>query len=295
MIWVIGNKGMLGQELCIMLEAEKIPFTGTDREVSILDKEALASFSAAKKPTFIVNCSGYTAVDKAEEDTTAAFALNRDGAAAIAALAGELGIPLLHISTDYVFPGTSPSPLEETAETGPAGVYGKSKLAGEEAVRERCPKHFIIRTAWLYGQYGPNFVYTMLKLMNSHESIKVVNDQHGSPTWTRDLASLIIHIIKTGSTNYGTYHFSGEGECTWYDFAREIYRLGRSEGLITTDCTITPCSSDEYPTPAKRPEYSLLSKEKVKKSFGFPVPNWKESLKEFMVIRLKSMIPFLNQ
>ena len=253
MIWLIGNKGMLGQDLSRELKNANINFSGTDMDVSILQPEALKAFAAEINSAVIINCSAYTAVDKAEEDRDTAYAINQTGVANIARLAAERDIPLIHISTDYVFDGTSSSPLGEEAPTGPSGVYGMSKLAGEEEIRKICPKHFIIRTAWLYGQYGPNFVYTMIKLMNKLDALKVINDQHGSPTWTRDLTGLITEILKSGSKNYGTYHLSGEGECTWYGFATEIYRLGQEKGLITSECTINPCTSKEFPTPAKRP------------------------------------------
>jgi dTDP-4-dehydrorhamnose reductase len=195
--------------------------------------------------------------------------------------------------------------LTEEDETAPQSVYGKSKLAGEKGLQEIWHKHYIIRTAWLYGQFGSNFIYTMIKLMNKLGSLKVVNDQHGSPTWAQDIAELIWTIIETDSNAYGTYHFSGEGECTWYDFAGEIYRLGKENGLIISDCTITPCSSGEFPTLAKRPSHSFLSKEKVKKIFPYIVPLWQDSLNDFMRALsdlnkteevskwLKSMIPYL--
>ena len=282
MIWIIGSNGMLGRELSALLEEKNLTFTGTDREVSILDPSALKEFAENAEPSWIVNCSGYTAVDRAESDKEAAFAINAQGVKNIVSLALELDIPLIHISTDYVFDGTSRIPLTEDAPVSPVSVYGESKLSGENAIREIHKKHFIIRTAWLYGQYGPNFVYAMIKLMNARESIKVVDDQHGSPTWAKDLAGLMFTIISAESETYGTYHFSGEGECTWYGFARSIYEFGKEKNLITSDCTIEPCSSSEFPTPAKRPEYSLLSKEKVKKTFGFPVPDWEDSFAEFM-------------
>jgi len=282
MIWITGNKGMLGREVCRTLTAAGVPFTGSDREISILEPQALEDYAREKNPSWILNCSAYTAVDKAESESDAAFALNRDGAANLAALAAKLNIPLIHISTDYVFDGTSTVPLPEEAESGPMGVYGASKLSGEEEIRKTWKKHFIIRTAWLYGEFGPNFVYTMIKLMNGRGSIKVVNDQHGSPTWAKDLAELIKAIIQSNSTDYGTYHFSGEGQCTWYEFAREIYRLGRERELITAQCIVNPCGSEEYPTPAKRPAYSLLSKEKVRRVYSFHVPEWKTSLSKFI-------------
>ncbi len=281
MIWIIGNQGMLGKELSRYFDEAGVPHVGSDREVSILDPAALRGFANQHKPDWIVNCSAYTAVDKAEEEESSAFALNRDGPAHIAEAAADLDIPFIHISTDYVFDGNSANPLTEDAPTGPQSVYGRSKLAGEEAVRSVTGRHFIIRTAWLYGEFGSNFVHTMLKLMESREGIKVVDDQQGSPTWARELARLIGVIVSTESTAYGTYHFSGEGECSWYAFAREIYRLGLEMRILASECEILPCSSAEFPTPARRPRYSLLSKEKVKREFGIEIPDWKDSLADF--------------
>ena len=281
MIWIIGNQGMLGKELSRYFDEAGVPHVGSDREVSILDPAALRGFANQHKPDWIVNCSAYTAVDKAEEEESSAFALNRDGPAHIAEAAADLDIPFIHISTDYVFDGNSANPLTEDAPTGPQSVYGRSKLAGEEAVRSVTGRHFIIRTAWLYGEFGSNFVYTMLRLMESRDGIKVVDDQQGSPTWARELARLIGVIVSTESTAYGTYHFSGEGECSWYAFAREIYRLGLEMRILASECEILPCSSAEFPTPARRPRYSLLSKEKVKREFGIEIPDWKDSLADF--------------
>ncbi|MBF9017761.1 MULTISPECIES: dTDP-4-dehydrorhamnose reductase [unclassified Oceanispirochaeta] len=280
MIWLIGNKGMLGQDLEKKLSG--LDCIGTDREVSILEADALKAFVVDKDISFIINCSAYTAVDKAEEDVKAAYAINRDGVGNIARLAADLDVPLLHISTDYVFDGSSSVPLNEETPTGPVAVYGASKLAGEELIRSLCTRYFIIRTAWLYGQYGPNFVYTMIKLMNKLETLKVVDDQVGSPTWTRDLTGLIKLIVGSGSADYGTYHLSGEGECSWFGFASEIYTLGKELGLIEGECSLVPCSSEEFPSPAKRPAYSLMSKDKVRTVLDYNVPMWQDSLNSFL-------------
>ena len=273
---------MLGRDLAKKLKELDLDFIGSDREVSILEPEAIKAFAQQHKPDTIINCSAYTAVDKAEEDKEAAYAINQTGVSNVAKLAKELDIPLIHISTDYVFDGTSTTPLSEDAPTDPQGVYGASKLAGEEEIRKLCQKYFIIRTAWLYGQYGPNFVYTMMKLMNKFDSIKVVADQNGSPTWTKLLTGLIGTIQTSKSEAYGTYHLSGEGQCTWHGFAEEIYQLGREKGFISSECIINPCTSEEFPSPTKRPAYSLLNKHKVKDTFGYTIPTWQESLKSFL-------------
>lgn len=282
MIWIIGSKGMLGQELCLALKKAGLDFIGTDREVDILNPSALKAKANEISPRWIVNCSAYTAVDQAEDDSEMAYKINRDGVGNIAELANELDIPVLHISTDYVFDGTSDTPLDEKSVTGPIGVYGASKLAGEEILQKTCHKFFIIRTAWLYGKFGPNFVYTMTKLMNKLDSLKVVHDQIGSPTWAGDLAGLLVNIINENCEKYGIYHFSGGGECSWFDFANEIYALGRDFRLITGRCDIEPCDSSEFPTKASRPAFSLLSKEKVKADLNLDVPLWQDSLKSFL-------------
>ena len=277
---------MLGKELSRHCAEAGFSSIGSDREVSILDPAALKAFALRYKPSWIVNCSAYTAVDKAEEEISSAFALNRDGPCHIAGMCRDLNIPLIHISTDYVFDGSSKEPLSEDAATGPQSIYGTSKLEGEEAVRRITDRHFILRTAWLYGELGNNFVYTMLKLMENRDSLKVVDDQWGSPSWARDLAGLIGRIISSNSEAYGTYHFSGEGKCSWYEFAGEIYRLGREQGILMSECKLHPCPSTEFPTPARRPRYSLLSKEKVKHVFNMEIADWKESLRKFFLSSL---------
>ena len=282
MIWIIGAKGMLGQELCLTLEKADLEFTGTDREVDILNPSALAEKAKEISPNWIINCSAYTAVDQAEDDSELAYKINRDGVQNIAELANTLDVPVIHISTDYVFDGTSEEPLKEDEHTDPIGVYGKSKLAGEEALQKSCDKFFIIRTAWLYGQFGPNFVYTMIKLMNKLETLKVVHDQVGSPTWANDLSGLILKVVNDNSDLYGVYHFSGEGQCSWFDFANEIYVLGRDFRLITENCNIQSCDSSEFPTKATRPAFSLLSKEKVRTILKYTTSQWQDSLKFFI-------------
>ncbi|MBI9100487.1 MAG: dTDP-4-dehydrorhamnose reductase [Spirochaetaceae bacterium] len=282
MIWIIGAKGMLGHDVSLTLEKSGLTCYGSDKEVDILSPSALAAKAEEISPDWIVNCSAYTAVDRAEDETELAYKLNRDGVGNIARLANKLDIPVIHISTDYVFDGTSETPLAEDAPTGPISVYGKSKLAGDKVLMDTCEKVFIIRTAWLYGQFGSNFVYTMIKLMNKLDTLKVVADQKGSPTWSRDLAGLIATIIQADSTEYGIFHYSGEEDCSWYDFAREIYREGKETGLISGNCLINPCSSSEFPTKATRPAYSLLSKDKVKTVFSISVPKWQDSIKIFM-------------
>jgi dTDP-4-dehydrorhamnose reductase len=290
LIWLIGSKGMLGTELSQLLEKSGLPFAGTDREVDITDMSALTSAAAKiseKQPIkWIINCAAYTAVDKAEDDVETCRRLNVQGAANIAAIASNTGVPLIHLSTDYVFDGKGERPYREDDATAPTGVYGLTKRDGEIAVLGNNPRSYIIRTAWLYGKHGNNFVHTMLRLMSERDEVKVVNDQRGSPTWTFDLASVILTFIKTADSGkeipFGVFHFTNEGNITWFDFAKEIYRQGREQGRITKECAVNPCTSAEYPAKVKRPAYSVLDKSKIKAALGINIPAWDESLKEFI-------------
>jgi dTDP-4-dehydrorhamnose reductase len=289
MIWIVGNKGMLGTELTQYLQNQGLSVIGTDRDVSFLEPDALSAFARDKPITWIINCAAYTAVDKAEDEVELCTALNVQGPENLARLAREIGARLLHISTDYVFSGTPildqgvPRPYREDDPTGPTGVYGKTKREGEERVLSLSQDNIILRTAWLYGQHGNNFVFTMLRLMKERERIGVVADQRGSPTWAYDLSQAILMLINLNTEKplSGIYHYTNEGKTTWYDFAREIFRLGREQGLLDRDCEINPLTTDQYPTKARRPAYSVLSKEKIK-ALGVTVPHWQDSLARFM-------------
>lgn len=308
MIWVIGNKGMLGSEIEKQLSESKFHFVGTDRDVDITDSAALETFAQSietasyfpsdiprheRKINWIINCSAYTNVDKAEEEPDLAAKLNVDGPCNIARVARKIGAKLIHISTDYVFNGHGTSPYLEDEPKEPMGVYGKTKSDGEDLIRKEMTQHFIIRTAWLYGFDGKNFVYTMTKLMNSKDEIRVVNDQRGTPTCTVDLAKTILTLIDRtdnaksvfGSKSapaFGIYHYTDGGETTWYDFAKEIYKIGRKTGRITKDCNVIPCTTEEYNSPVQRPSYSVLSKDKIVKSLKIKLPSWQKSLEKFI-------------
>jgi len=278
MIWLIGNKGMLGTELSGHLQHAGLPWVGTDREVDILDPAALRTFVAGKDLRWLVNCAAYTAVDKAEEEEALALRLNAEGPANLATLAAGLGARLLHLSTDYVFDGSASTPYRESDPPAPAGAYGRTKEEGERRVMAAAPSSVILRTAWLYGRHGPNFVYTMLRLLKERDSLGVVADQHGSPTSAADLSAAIIHMITLPQLPPGIYNYTNEGQTTWYHFACEIHRLARQRGLLERDCPIHPLTTEAYPTKAARPAYSVLSKEKIK-NLGVQVPGWEESLK----------------
>lgn len=278
---------MLGKELEIVLRECQIGFVGTDKEISITDYRLLREFSddiraRNKKISWIVNCAAYTMVDKAEEEVKECYDLNVIGPKHLATLACTLDASLLHISTDYVFSGNSNCPYTEESPKSPTCVYGSSKAEGEEVLQAICKKSLIIRTAWLYGRYGNNFVYTMLRLMNERDQIGVVEDQRGSPTWTRDLAEVILKIILSNNIPYGIYHYTNEGECSWFEFAKKIYELGKKWGLVNRDCTIRAIKTCDYKTKAKRPLYSVLSKKKIKQVLNVDIPHWEYSLNRFL-------------
>jgi dTDP-glucose 4,6-dehydratase len=291
MIWLIGNKGMLGTELSNLLESRGLKAIGTDRDVDITSQESLEAFAAkqatdGKQIDFIINCAAYTAVDKAEDDRELCRKLNTDGIANIARCAKKIGARLIHISTDYVFNGNGTRPYREDDPTDPTGVYGLTKRDGEVAALQANPETWIIRTAWLYGRHGNNFVFTMLRRMRELETHKVVNDQRGTPTWAFDLSSVIAAFIEKAKAGkpaaYGIYHFSGKGNISWYDFACAIHQKGRALGLLPKDVTINPCTSAEFPAKVRRPPYSVLDKTKIETALGVEIPSWEDSLQQFL-------------
>lgn len=308
MIWLIGCKGMLGSEVAKQLDENKLPWVGTDKEVDITDSQSLFDFENSietasyypselshsdRKIKWIINCSAYTNVEKAEEEVELAEKLNKNGPQNIARLARSIGAKLIHISTDYVFDGKGNSPYLEDDQKNPLGVYGKTKLDGEVAIQKEMNTYYIIRTAWLYGFDGKNFVYTMTNAMNNHESVKVVNDQKGTPTCAVDLAEVIIKLItksesaksffgKNSAPTYGIYHFTNLGETNWFEFCQEIYHLGKKYGRITNECQINSCSTEENNTKIERPAYSVLCKDKIIKELKIKIPSWEHSLEKFI-------------
>ncbi len=282
MIWLVGNKGMLGTELSDRLKASGVAFAGTDREVDILDASAIGAFARGKELEWVVNCAAYTAVDKAEAEVDLCRALNATGPQNLARAAKRMGAKILHVSTDYVFGGTASTPYREDDPVCPQGVYGRTKAEGEELVRLACAEHVIIRTAWLYGRHGPNFVFTMLKLMAEKEKIGVVADQRGTPTNAADLAGAIVSIITAARIEYGTFHFTDRGETSWFEFARAIQALGRKCGILDRECAIEALTTAQYPTKAKRPAYSVLDKNKIMTAYALAIPEWETSLEAFI-------------
>jgi len=286
MIWLIGNKGMLGQEVEKLLKRKRLSYLASDKEVDITNYPILQEFTKNIELAWIINCSGYTEVDKAEKEIEKAFLVNRDGVRNISKIATEKQAKLIHLSTDYVFNGGKNTHLSYTEEdkTEPISIYGESKLAGEREIKETFKKYFIIRTAWLYGRGGKNFVSTMLKLFKEKEEIKVVSDQWGSPTYTVDLAEVILKMINNDSDKFGIYHFTNEGVTNWYEFAREIYRKSKKLGIIDSnkEVEIRSIETKEYPTPAQRPKWSFLSKEKIKRELSLDIRNWEDALTDFL-------------
>ena len=281
MIWLIGNKGMLGTEVEALLRKQGLPYIASDKEVDITDQRQLQQFVADSHPSWIINCSAYTAVDQAEEELELAFKINADGPRNIAELAKNKGAKLIHISTDYVFDGIKQGAYVETDPTNPLGVYGTSKYEGEVGIAETLDEYFIIRTAWLYGKQGPNFPHTMLRLFKERDEVRVVGDQYGSPTYAPDLAEALLEIIRLNSDSYGIYHFANEGKISWHDFACEIYRMVQQKDLLTKDVLIQRIGTQDYPTKAHRPQNSYLSKEKIKSTFNIVVRHWQSGLQDF--------------
>lgn len=276
-ILVTGSNGQLGSEFQEISSKYNYTFFFTDRTtLDISDKNAIQEFVSSNVIDAIINCAAYTAVDKAESDEVNADKINHLAVRNLAQIAKEKSIKLIHISTDYVFDGTNFKPYTEDDITNPNGVYGKTKLAGEKAIKEINPLDaIIIRTSWVYSSYGANFVKTMLRLGCERDSLGVIYDQVGTPTYARDLAKAILDILPNIKSNkVEIYNYSNEGVLSWYDFAKAIMKLSN------TKCHINPIETKDYPTPASRPHYSLLNKSKIKEEFKIIIPYWRDSLKE---------------
>ncbi len=279
-ILITGANGQLGHEMQRVAKESNDNYIFTDvaegyENLDITDLEAIRKMVKANNIEIIVNCAAYTNVDRAESDFDTANLINNTAAGNLATAMKEVEGTLIHVSTDYVFQGDRNIPCREDWPTNPLGVYGKTKLAGEKAIEATGCKHIILRTAWLYSQWGKNFVKTMQSLTASKDSLKVVFDQVGTPTFAGDLADAIAHIINTRQLDKtGIYHFSNEGVCSWFDFAKIICELSGNT------CDIQPCYSEEFPSPVKRPHFSVLDKSKLKSTFGIRVPYWTDSLKK---------------
>lgn len=275
-ILVTGANGQLSQSILEQSKNYKEIecFFVTRNELDITNEELINHYFEDKSFDFVVNCAAYTAVDKAEDDQENAYLVNVKATEFLAKITHQKGIPFIHVSTDYVFDGTEAIPRLETDQTNPIGVYGQTKLDGENLALENNPKTIILRTAWVYSRFGNNFVKTMLRLFNDKDSISVVADQIGSPTNAIDLADAILTIISKDDLTYGIFNYSNEGECSWFEFAQKIKEFSNST------IEINPVPTSAYPTKAKRPAYSLLDKSKIKEVYQLDIPTWEDSLKE---------------
>ena len=290
-ILLIGHEGQVAWELRRTLAClGNITALGrnTQPSLNLTKPDELRTTLRALQPNLIINAAAYTAVDKAEQDSEAAHAINAEAVAILAEEAQLLGAGLIHYSTDYVFPGNAKHPYHEDDAVGPLGVYGQSKLAGEEAIRQAGIPHLILRTAWVYGLRGQNFLRTMLMLMRERDSLGIVHDQLGAPTWSRMIAEatamMVTRCIHDGrfvpGNKTGTYHLTCGGQTSWFHFAEQIRMIGISEGLLDeTAAQLNPILTAAYPTPARRPAYSVLSNDKLAREFGIRLPDWEETLK----------------
>ena len=285
-VLVTGAKGQLGNDLVSLLEAAGFTVAAfSSGELDITDAPAVLEAVKKVKPGIIINPAAYTKVDLAEKEKERAYAVNANGPENLALAAIEAGCAIVHVSTDFVFDGRSPVPCAEDFETNPLSVYGASKLAGENAVAAATNEHVIVRTSWLYGVEGHNFVKTILRLASEREVLRIVYDQTGTPTWSADLASAIVNICKSieaGKKPWGTYHYSNEGVASWYDFAVAICEEAASTGTPLKCKRIEPILTVEYPLPAARPAYSVLNKAKIKKTFDIEIPHWRSSLSKML-------------
>jgi dTDP-4-dehydrorhamnose reductase len=274
-ILVTGSNGQLGSDLRDLAASyPQYNFIFTDvAELSIVDKDAVDRFFTTERPAYLVNCAAYTAVDKAESERELSDEINGTAVGILAAACQEHGTKFIHISTDYVFNGEASSPLKETDKVDPVNAYGASKLLGEQLAFQNAPGVIIIRTSWVYSFYGKNFVKTMMRLMNEKQSLGVIDDQLGSPTYAADLAEAIMQIISSGKWEPGIYNYSNDGIISWFDFANEIKRQ------IGANCIVNPLTTEQFPTPARRPKYSVLDKAKIQNTFSITLKNWKESLR----------------
>lgn len=283
-VLITGGNGQVGHCLTNQLNSNKsvevlsLDVAGLD----ITDEAAVHKIINEFKPTVIINAAAHTAVDKAETEVELAYAINRDGAKYLAQAADEVGAAILHISTDYVFSGDKTGDYLESDSTAPQSVYGASKLAGELAVIKACHKHIILRTAWVFGEVGNNFIKTMLRLGHTHDALSIVDDQYGGPTYAGDIARVLIQLATSIDNNeaveYGLYHFSGLPHVSWFEFAQEIFVNAKKQHVLDNIPTLTSITSAEYPTPAKRPVNSKLATDKIRKTFNIEASDWHAAL-----------------
>ncbi|MEX0759258.1 MAG: dTDP-4-dehydrorhamnose reductase [Tistlia sp.] len=289
-VLLFGGAGQVGRELAALAASRGVPLVAPAREaVDLCDRAAVEAELRRDAPAVVVNAAAYTAVDKAESEQEEALRVNRDGAATLAAAAAAADLPFVHLSTDYVFDGSAREPYREDAPVSPLSAYGRSKEAGERAVREVCPRHVILRTAWVFSPFRSNFVKTMLRLGAERPELRIVDDQLGCPTAAADIAAAVLTIaeavVRPGFSDWGTYHFVGAERMTWFGFARRIFELARAEGRPVP--ALAPITTPEYPTPAPRPAYSVLDTTNLGRVFGIQPPPLADSLRQCVVALLE--------
>ncbi|MDD2286551.1 MAG: dTDP-4-dehydrorhamnose reductase [Paludibacter sp.] len=279
-VLVTGSKGQLGNEIQVLSASyPQFDFIFTDvDELDICNQQAVDTFFAAHKIDFLLNCAAYTAVDKAEEDVELSYLINEKALGFLGKAAVRYGVKIVHVSTDYVFDGKSYLPYTEDMPVCPATVYGKSKLAGEQLLKDVCPGSVIVRTSWLYSSFGNNFVKTMIRLGRERDSLNVIFDQVGTPTYAADLADALLQVISADKCVPGIYHYSNEGVCSWYDFTISIHKIA---GI---NCRVLPIESKDYPAKTPRPHYSVLNKSKIKSVYNIQIPHWEDGLQRCMTI-----------
>jgi dTDP-4-dehydrorhamnose reductase len=279
-VLVTGSKGQLGNEVQVLASSyPQFEFIFTDvEELDICNREAVENYFAKRKIDVLLNCAAYTAVDKAEEDVELCYRINENAVGNLGEVAAQYGTKMVHVSTDYVFDGTNYLPYTEDKPVCPATVYGKSKLAGEQLLMDVCPAAVIVRTSWLYSSFGNNFVKTMIKLGRERDTLNVIFDQVGTPTYAADLADALLQVISADKFIPGVYHYSNEGVCSWYDFTIAIHQIA---GI---NCRVLPIESKDYPAKTPRPHYSVLNKKKIKSNYNIQIPHWEDGLRRCMAI-----------
>jgi dTDP-4-dehydrorhamnose reductase len=285
MIWLVGAKGMLAQDIIAVLNKDgKHKVVATAREVDLSRRKTIQDFakSLPEHIDVIINCVAWTDVDGTGDNITEASLANREIVKMLARFALKNDSKLVHFSSDYVFNGVNDVLLTEDMEPDSKDMYGMTKLLGDRGIKEsKLQEYYILRTSWLYGRHGKNFVDTMLKLMNERNEISIINDQFGTPTSTMDLAQTVLTVLEQNPP-YGIYNYSGEGRTSWFEFANNIYKIGKELKLIDNNCVIKPITTEEYPTKARRPKFSVMSKEKIKSALGIEIPKWEDSLRVYL-------------
>lgn len=287
-ILITGAQGQVGSELVSVANQSKHTIFATTRsELDITQAKNVDTYVSQHQPDIVINAAAYTAVDKAEKEHDLAYAINRDGAKNLALICSKNNIPLFHISTNYVFNGSKTDAYCEENDVSPLGVYGGSKWDGEESIRDQMEQFIILRVAWVFGSQGNNFVKTMIRLGKNKDELNIVADQFGGPTPAKNIAETLIRLVdifqKDKTLLWGTYHYCGQEKTTWYGFAKEIFQQAKKNGLLDKDITLNPITTEQYPTPAKRPKNSMLDCSKLKRTFGIDMPDWHTCLNEILI------------